>query len=249
MREDDCGMERQNAINPVEKVRGLLREHANEETRIGSRRFFKENETVAVYGVKSAVVRKIAKNVFVAIKGFSKDDIFALCEELWTSGYIEEIGVACEWSYAIRKQYLPADFAVFEHWVRTCVGNWATCDTLCNHTVGTFVEMYPEFITNLKAWSQSENRWEKRASAVSLIIPARKGLFLTDIFEIADTLISDVDDLVQKGYGWMLKAASEAHQEEVYNFVVSRKGTMPRTAFRYAIEKMPPEWRRAAMKK
>jgi 3-methyladenine DNA glycosylase AlkD len=46
--------------------------------------------------------------------------------------------------------------------------------------------MYPDFISKLKEFAHSENRWVKRAAAVSLIVPARKGLFLNDIFEIAD---------------------------------------------------------------
>jgi 3-methyladenine DNA glycosylase AlkD len=53
--------------------------------------------------------------------------------------------------------------------------------------------------------------------------------------------------MVQKGYGWMLKAASQAHQKEVFDYVISKKKTMPRTAFRYAIEKMPVELRAIAM--
>jgi 3-methyladenine DNA glycosylase AlkD len=239
----------ENGNSIVEKVRGLLRENANEETRVGSRRFFKENEQVKVYGVKSAVVQKIAKAVFAEIKGLPKSEIFTLCENYWKSEYIEEIGVACEWSYTVRKQYLPTDFPIFEKWVDTYVNNWAACDTLCNHTVGTFLEMYPNFIASLTEWSKSKNRWKKRASAVSLIIPARQGLFLPEIFKIADTLLLDSDDLVQKGYGWMLKAASKTHQTEVFNFVVSRKATMPRTALRYAIEKMPLERRAEAMQK
>lgn len=88
-----------------------------------------------------------------------------------------------------------------------------------------------------------------KAAAVSLIIPARKGLFLDDIFEIADSLLSDNDDLVQKGYGWMLKAASESHMQTVFEFVLARKNSMPRTALRYAIEKMPPQMRQMAMTK
>jgi len=59
----------------------------------------------------------------------------------------------------------------------------------------------------------------------------------------------DDDDLVQKGYGWMLKAASEAHQREVFEYVMKNKTEMPRTALRYAIEKMPEELRKAAMEK
>ena len=129
------------------------------------------------------------------------------------------------------------------------VRNWASCDTLCNHTVGDFVMMYPEFISKLKEFAYSGNRWVKRAAAVSLIIPARKALFLNDIFDIADTLLMDGDDLVQKGYGWMLKAASQAHEQAVFEYVMNKKAVMPRTALRYAIEKMPDDMKKRAMQK
>lgn len=109
--------------------------------------------------------------------------------------------------------------------------------------------MYPEYIAELKKWATSSNRWVKRASAVTLIIPARKGLFLNDIFEIANILLLDKDDLIQKGYGWMLKAASQAYQQDVFNYIVSKKSVMPRTALRYAIEKMPADLRAEAMGK
>jgi 3-methyladenine DNA glycosylase AlkD len=82
-----------------------------------------------------------------------------------------------------------------------------------------------------------------------LIIPTRKGKFLNAILEIANALLTDTDDLVQKGYGWMLKAASQAHQQEIFHYVISRKNEMPRTALRYAIEKMPAEMRKEAMKR
>lgn len=129
------------------------------------------------------------------------------------------------------------------------VSNWASCDTLCNHTVGGFLEDYPQFIPRLRDWARSENRWLRRAAAVSLIVPARRGLFLEDIFAIADILLMDEDDLVRKGYGWMLKAASQAHLNEVFDFVMKHKTIMPRTALRYAIEKMPEEMRKRAMEK
>lgn len=99
----------------------------------------------------------------------------------------------------------------------------------------------------IKKWAQSENRWMRRTAAVTLIIPAKEGKFLKDILEIADILLLDQDDLVQKGYGWMLKAASQAHQQEVFDYVLSKKAVMPRTALRYAIEKMPRELKAKAM--
>jgi 3-methyladenine DNA glycosylase AlkD len=47
----------------------------------------------------------------------------------------------------------------------------------------------------------------------------------------------------------MLKAASQAYQKEVFDYVMKNKSVMPRTALRYAIEKMPKELKSEAMKK
>jgi 3-methyladenine DNA glycosylase AlkD len=234
-----------NAI--TKKIRQELKQNSDPRTKASGQNFFKEK--VKVYGVKTALVTKITKAHDKEILAMDKKEVFALCEELWQSGYMEESFVACHFSYLLRKNYEPADFKVFEKWVNNYVSNWASCDTLCNHTIGSFVEMYPKYLENLKKWARSENRWMKRASAVTLIIPARHGKFLKDIFEIADILLLDKDDLVQKGYGWMLKAASEAHQKEVFEYVMKNKDKMPRTALRYAIEKMPEALRKKAMGK
>jgi 3-methyladenine DNA glycosylase AlkD len=231
----------------IENIRKELIMNADEKTKQSGERFFKEN--VKIYGVRSADVVRIGKEHYKTISDKSKSYIFSLCEELWQSGLMEESFVACNWSYNVRKDYESSDFGIFERWVTKYVGNWAACDTLCNHTVGTIIEMYPDLLSGLKRWAKSGNRWVKRASAVSLIIPARKGKFLSDIFEIADIMHSDKDDMVQKGYGWMLKSASQAHQKEVFEYVLSKKNTMPRTALRYAIEKMPKELKAVAMVK
>jgi 3-methyladenine DNA glycosylase AlkD len=231
----------------LKKIRLELKSNSDVKTKKSGERFFRE--VVKLYGVKSAVVARIAKNFFREIRGRKKSDIFALCEDLWQSGYMEESFVACHWSYFIRKDFEPKDFKIFEKWVNSYVRNWASCDTLCNHTIGAFMVMYPNYLASLKKWARSKNIWTCRASAVSLIIPARQGNFLKDIFEIANILLLDREDLVQKGYGWMLKAASQAHQQEVFDYVMKNKTKMPRTALRYAIEKMPKEFREKAMAK
>lgn len=233
--------------NILDDIRRQLREHADEAMQKSGQRFFKE--PVAMYGMKTAVVTGMAKQAFARLQGSSKDEIFALCEDLWRSGFMEESFIACTWADKLHKHYQPEDFSMFERWVEKYVTNWASCDTLCNHSLGTFITMYPEYLEQLKSWTTTQNRWRKRAAAVTLIIPARKGLFLPDIMEIAERLLTDPDDMVQKGYGWMLKAASQAHPKEVFDYLMSRKDVMPRTAFRYALEKMPAEWRAEAMKK
>jgi 3-methyladenine DNA glycosylase AlkD len=231
----------------IDDIRQDLILNANEKTQIQGEKFFKEN--IKLHGLKSGQVSEISKAFYKTVPDKTKAVVFSFCEELWKTGFLEEAGIACEWSYNVRKQYDPDDFRIFEMWVTKYVTNWAACDTLCNHTVGTLIEMYPSCLAGLKRWAKSENRWVKRGSAVSLIVPARKGLFLEDIFEIADILHSDPDDMVQKGYGWMLKAASQAHQERVFNYVMNKKETMPRTSLRYAIEKMPAELKAMAMAK
>ena len=233
--------------NIIEKIRQKLIINADEKTRESGQGFFKEK--VRLYGVKTAIVSKIGKEFFKVIEGKNKADIFSLCEELWQSGYMEESFIACNWSYLIHKDYEPKDFKIFEKWVTNYVSNWASCDTLCNHTVGAFIEMYPDYISDLKRWAKSKNRWMRRACAVSLIIPARNGKFLKDIFDISDIILLDQDDLVQKGYGWMLKAAGQAHQKEVFDYILKNKIIMPRTALRYAIEKMPKELKEKAMER
>ena len=246
----------------VAQVREAITGKINKESAVSHDRFFKEGEAAKTYGLKTNEVHKIAKDFFVQIKEYPKQIVFELCEELWKSGYLEEAAIACSWSELLHKKYEPADFAVFERWLSCYVTCWADCDTLCNHTIGSFVAMYPQYIAELKKWATSPNRWVRRGAAVSLIIPARKGLFLNDILEIADTLLLDGDDMVQKGYGWMLKAASmsetfvkgsdetkKKHLEAVFTFVVKNRATMPRTALRYAIEKMPAELKAKAMEK
>jgi 3-methyladenine DNA glycosylase AlkD len=237
---------------PVEKdilsaIRQELGEQADARTKETLQSFFKEK--VAAYGVKTANVTKIARKYFKEVKPLGKREVFTLCEDLFKSDYTEEASIASEWAYWLHNEYEPGDFTLFERWLDQYVNNWAKCDSLFNHAIGSFIEEYPQYIENLKKWAKLKNRWLRRASAVTLIIPAKQGKFLNDIFEIADILLQDKDDLVQKGYGWMLKEASRTHQKEVFDYVLRNNKIMPRTALRYAIEKMPADLRQLAMGK
>jgi 3-methyladenine DNA glycosylase AlkD len=231
----------------IAEIREELKANADEKTEKSFQRFFKDE--VACYGVKTAVVRKIAEKHWSEVKLFSKEKIFALCEELFRSDYTEEAFVASFWLPNMVEQLEPSDLVVFKMWIEKYVNNWAKCDTFCNHTVGGLVEMHPESVSEVESWAKSENRWLRRAAAVSLMVPAKKGKFLQEVFAVSDTLLSDEDDLVQKGYGWLLKEASRKHQKEVFNYVLKNRKTMPRTALRYAIELMPKKLRKEAMKK
>jgi len=231
----------------IQRVREELKASADEKTKKSFQRFFKEE--VKYYGVKTGTVGKIAKKYWNEVKSLGKSEIFSLCEELYRSGYTEEAFVAAFWLPNLVEKFEPSDLAVFKEWIEKYINNWAKCDGFCNHTIGDFIEKYPDCLSEVKSWANSENRWLKRAAAVSLIIPAKKGMFLREVFEISGMLLNDEDDIVQKGYGWLLKEASRKHQNEVFNYVLKNRKTMPRTALRYAIELMPKELKEEAMKR
>jgi 3-methyladenine DNA glycosylase AlkD len=231
----------------ITHVRKELSESTDPQTQKNFPRFFKGD--VRYYGVKVPTVVKIAKKYWKEVRTRDKTEIFSLCEELYKSGYCEEAFVVSTWAALLSKRFEPSDIHTLRHFVDRYITNWAACDGFCNHAVGDFIEKYPEYISELKHWTQSENRWLRRAAAVSLIVPAKHGKFLDEVLEIAGLLLTDNDDMVQKGYGWMLKEASRQHPQEVFEYVMRRKKMMPRTALRYAIELLPKDLKAEAMKK
>ena len=231
----------------VANIREELKASADEKTKQSFQRFFKEQ--ITFYGVKTDTVGKIAKKHWNEVKLLEKKEIFRLCEELYRSGITEEAFIVSFWLPNMVEKFELADLALLRTWIEKYIDNWAKCDGLCNHTVGNFLQKYPECVKELKNWAKSENRWLRRAAAVSLIVPAKRGEFLSEALEISDLLLSDADDMVQKGYGWLLKEASRKHQKEVFSYVMKNKNKMPRTALRYAIELMPKDLKAEAMKK
>jgi 3-methyladenine DNA glycosylase AlkD len=229
------------------QLREDLKNNADELTQKTFQRFFKEQ--VKYYGVKTGTVGKIAKKYWKQIKTRDKKTIFELCEELYRSGITEEAFVVSFWMPNYIENLEPSDLATFKVWIEKYIDNWAKCDGFCNHTVGDLIQKYPQAAEIVKSWAASQNRWLKRASAVSFIVPAKKGCFLKEAFEICNVLLTDGDDMVQKGYGWLLKEESRKHQKEVFAYVVKNRKLMPRTALRYAIELMPKTLKAEAIKK
>jgi len=231
----------------IDNVHRELKNNIDLKYKNGAINYFKE--PIKVYGVRAPIIRQIAGKYFKKVKFLSKKDFFTLCEKMLKSDYHEEAIIVFIWTEKRVKDFNASDFKIFEKWLKTYVNNWAKCDIFCTHTINYFVQNYPEAIPNIKKWTSSKNRWVRRAAAVSFIGPRGfpKKNHLPDIFWIATKLLKDKDDLVQKGYGWMLKCAAENYQKEVFNFVLKNKRVMPRTALRYAIEKMPDNLKLKAM--
>ena len=221
----------------IENVRQSLQDAKNDSRNLKGR------------SLTTPAVRNIAKESFAWVRTIPKAELFGLCEGLHDSGTWEQRTIAFEWAYRIRRQFTAQDFTRFESWLAQYVDGWSSCDDFCTHAFGDLIFKFPEHIPRVKTWIPSDNRWFRRGAAVVMIYGVRREQRFGDCFEIADLLLMDGDDLVQKGYGWMLKEISKHDPQAVFEFVMQRKDRMPRTALRYAIEKLPPEERRLAMQK
>lgn len=194
-------------------------------------------------------VRAISADLFRQLPSRHIDYVLPLAEQFleertWAPGV-----VAYDWAYRVRKGYSESTFDTFERWLKTYVTGWGDCDDFCTHAFGALLAQHGgTLFPRLVAWTQDPNFAVRRAAAVSLIYPIKKRLDKgLDPFLIADRLMHDSHYLVLKGYGWMLKELSEVNPDIVYDYLQANRHHMPRTAFRYALEKLDPDRRAALM--
>ena len=89
--------------NIISAIRQELKLQVDDKTKHSYQSFFKE--PVTAYGVKTAIVNKIAKDRFKDVKPLGKQAIFALCEKLLESDYNEEAFIALQWAYWLHDEY------------------------------------------------------------------------------------------------------------------------------------------------
>ena len=203
----------------------------------------------AVYGT---TLRKISASLWKEIRSQDVpdfDSLLKICDDLlerWTSEYRV---IAFDWCFRMKRYYEPRHYPAFEGWVGTYLTTWGSVDDFCTHAMGYFLYTYAEFAGEVKKWVESENPWVRRAAAVTFIYGVRRGVFLEHVFDVADALLTDEHKYVEWGYGWMLKEATKHFLDDVFAYVMRNKAVMPRPALRYAIEKMPKDFKIKAMGK
>ena len=162
-----------------------------------------------------------------------------LNEHRWELGVI-----AYDWAARVNRQYTRDTYNVFYSWLKKYVRGWGDCDDFCTHAFGKLLQRHQDLFVNVLEWTKDADFWVRRASAVILIPSISRNDYAgLDPFKIADRLMNDENELVLKGYGWMLKVLSRVDEKGVIDFLVKNSKNMPRVSFRYAIEKMDKEKR------
>ncbi|MCH5251485.1 MAG: DNA alkylation repair protein [Lachnospiraceae bacterium] len=171
----------------------------------------------------TADIRKLSGKLYRTLDHHSIEIVLSLSEELleqrnWESGVI-----AFDWAYRVKNQYSENTYSVFYSWLKKYVRGWGDCDDFCTHAFGALIRGYKHLFEEVLEWTQDEDFWVRRASAV-VLIPAilhndYEGMYP---FQISDALLFDKHDLVQKGYGWMLKCLSTVDYENFPSYITNR---------------------------
>lgn len=192
-------------------------------------------------------MKAIVRAVYRELKPWPAARRNRFTEELWKSGKFEEAGIAIETDRRFSKHFREPEFRLLERRLDRYVRNWAHCDGLSSWLLSAAVANDPGLVARLAAWTTSRNRWKRRASIVALLQEARRGRSTKQIFEIAEALLEDPDDLVRKGVGWVLKETYPKKPRELMAFLLPHAATTPRLVLRLAAEKMTAKDRAALL--
>ena len=230
----------------VDEIRARLDAAASKDRAVVAARFFKE--PIDPRGVSAADLKRIAAEVYREIKHWPADQRNKLCIGLWKNGKLEDGPVAAYIYRRFEKQCGSAEFRIFESWIDNYVSNWAHCDSVAP-MLAACIGNEPELMKQVTAWTRSKNRWKRRAAAVALLREAKQGRNTAFLFGIAERLIGDDDEMVQKGVGWLLKETYPKKPRETVEFLMPRIERIPRLVVRYAAEKMSALDRATVMKR
>ena len=219
----------------AKRMMAEVRDSSDPEKEAQLRRYFRE--PIETHGLTSQQFKNMARKYYPEVKG-DLEEAMRLTGELMSHRNLSYSSVALRVLERFSRQIEPCHFQVFDGWVEYLT-NWATTDHLCTKIIAEAVRKDLGLVERLLEWTGSENRWRRRAAAVSLVPSARRGEMLGDIFRVADRLMTDSDDMVQKGVGWMLKEASKRHPEEVRTYLLGWREESPALILRYASEKLP----------
>jgi len=217
---------------------------ANKEIAEHSQRFFKTGkgeygESDIFLGIRVPVLRKLVNKY----RGISLEEVSKLLHSKFheerllavlilvhlfknRSGTLDESG-----TYDGQKQIYNLYLDNIEF-----INNWDIVDISAGNIVGAYLHQKDKAL--LYRLVKSQNLWERRISIISTFYFIRQNEF-DDTLKIAEILLNDKEDLIQKAVGWMLREVGKREIEIEEEFLQEHYMKMPRTMLRYAIEKFP----------
>ena len=203
-------------------------------------RFFKTGEGEYGFGdVFIGLTVPQSRNIAIKFKDLEFADIIEL---LKSKIHEERLIVLLILVHKFQKEPLEQR-RIYDFYIKNIkyVNNWDLVDLSSDKIVGGYLIDKPKEI--LLKFANSENIWEKRIAMISTYNFIKNNKF-KDSLKIAEILVNDKNDLIQKAVGWMLREIGNRDREQELKFLKKYYKKMGRTALRYALEKFPESLRK-----
>ncbi|MCK0471686.1 DNA alkylation repair protein [Halalkalibacter sp. APA_J-10(15)] len=213
-----------------------LEQHQNENDVERMKRFFKDSDP------HTLCLGLHMKTVFQTAKRFIKMPLSEI-EKLLESPYYEvRMGAVSIMDFQAKQRKLSQDTrkALFDLYIHRHdrINNWDFVDRSAPSVIGKYLLDRPRDI--LYRLARSNNKWERRTAIVSTYAFIKQDE-LDDTFRIAELLIADEEELIQKAVGSWIREAGKRNNEKLKAFLDQYAHKMSRMTLRMAVEKFDNE--------
>jgi 3-methyladenine DNA glycosylase AlkD len=229
----------------AEEIRRALKDGGSPEHAAGVQWFFKDE--IKSHGWYTAALRRAVRRCRKDIlREHDFNFLTVIADELFTGSVLEEKIAGVFLLEGLTDHCGDREFRLFESWLPR-ISSWADHDGLVHSLISPMVAAKPAHCKSVFRWAKSSNRWHRRAACVALIRGARAKQFFPEITKLADSLLNDEDDMVQKGLGWLLRETAKADARRTVPYLMQIRSLAPRRVLRTACETLPPATRRRVL--
>lgn len=219
------------------QIRLALKDGGSAEHAAGVQWFFKEE--IKSHGWYTAALRRAVRQCRREIvREHDFKFLIEVADQLFSGTLLEEKIAAVFLLEALEAQCGDREFAMFESWLDR-ISSWADHDGLVHYLISPLVAAKPTRTKNVFRWAKSPNRWHRRAACVALIRGSRAKMFFPEIVKLSDSLLTDKDDMVQKGLGWLLRETAKFDAKRTVPYLMKIRERAPRLVLRTACETLP----------
>lgn len=222
-------------------IRRVLKDGGSAPHAEGVQWFFKEE--IKSRGWYTAELRKLAirfRQTIIPEQGLGF--LVKVADRLFRGRVLEEKVLAVFLLEKLVDQLGDREFGIFESWLPR-VTSWADHDGLVHYLIAPLVAAKPARTRHVFAWARSAHRWHRRAACVALIRGTRQKMYLPEIKRLANVLLHDEDDMVQKGLGWLLRETAKADAGRTVPYLMKIRRKAPALVLRTACETVPANLR------
>jgi 3-methyladenine DNA glycosylase AlkD len=228
-------------------IRHLLRDGGSAEHAKGVQWFFKEE--VKSHGWYTAKLRSVAVRFRRRIrKEFGLDFLLQVADKLFAGQILEEKIFAVFLLEKLTDEFCDTEFRLLESWLPR-ISSWADHDALVHYLIAPVIAAQPDRAGRVFRWAKSPERWHRRAACVALIQGTRRKMFFPEIRRLSNLLLSDEDDMVQKGLGWLLRETAKADAKRTVPYLMSIRDRAPRLVLRTACETLASDIKKTILAK